>query len=59
MRINLCKKSIIKNKDRLKIVSQERITAEIIKILKCDKPSIGFYLLKELNLLEKRPFTAE
>jgi len=46
------KKSISKNKDRLKIVSQERITAEIIKILECDKPSIGFYLLKELDLLE-------
>lgn len=46
------KKSIRKNKDRLRIVSQERITAEIIKILKCNKPSIGFYLLKELDLLE-------
>ena len=45
------KNSITKNKDRLKIVSQERITAEIIKILKCNKPSIAFYLLKELDLL--------
>ena len=44
--------SIIKNKERLKIVSKERITAEIIKILKCTKPSIGFYLLRELDLLE-------
>ena len=45
------KNSITENKDRLKIVSQERITAEIIKILKCNKPSIAFYLLKELDLL--------
>tara|TARA_B100000029_G_C17597056_1_gene964534 strand:+ start:1555 stop:2970 length:1416 start_codon:yes stop_codon:yes gene_type:complete len=46
------KKSIIKNKKRIKIVSAERITAEIIKMLKSDKPSIAFYLLKELELLE-------
>ena len=45
------KQSIAVNKDRLKIVSQERITAELIKILKCNKPSIAFYLLKELDLL--------
>ncbi len=45
------KKSISKNKDRLTIVSQERKTAELIKILKCRKPSIAFYLLKELGLL--------
>ena len=43
--------SIKKNRDRLKIVSQERITAEILKILKCNKPSIAFYLLKEYNFL--------
>ena len=46
------KDSIIKNKDRISIVSQERITAEIIKILRTDKPSISFYLLKETNLLK-------
>ena len=46
------KDSIIKNKDRISIVSQERITAEIIKILETDKPSISFYLLKETNLLK-------
>tara|TARA_B100000700_G_scaffold326462_1_gene438063 strand:- start:86 stop:1498 length:1413 start_codon:yes stop_codon:yes gene_type:complete len=46
------KDSIIKNKDRISIVSQERITAEIIKILGTDKPSISFYLLKETNLLK-------
>ena len=30
--------SIKKNKDRIKIISQERITDEIIKILKTNKP---------------------
>ena len=45
-------KSIEKNKDRLEIVSQERITAEIFKILKSKKPSIAFYLLKKYNLLK-------
>ena len=46
------KKSIINNKDRITIVSQERITAEIIKILMTDKPSISFYLLKETDFLQ-------
>ena len=46
------KKSIIKNKERISIVSQERITAEIIKILKSNMPSISFYLLKELDFLK-------
>lgn len=41
-----------KNKDRIKIVSQERIADEIIKILECPQPSIGFDLLDKLNLLE-------
>ena len=43
--------SIIKKAERLKIVSSERITAELIKLLKTPKPSIGFYLLKETKLL--------
>ena len=46
------KESIKQQSHRIKIISYERITAEIIKILSCDKPSIGFYLLKETNLLE-------
>jgi tRNA nucleotidyltransferase/poly(A) polymerase len=46
------KKSIEKNKDRISIVSKERVTAEIIKILKADTPSISFYLLKELDFLK-------
>ena len=46
------KDSIAKNKDRISIVSQERVTAELIKILKADTPSISFYLLKELDFLK-------
>ncbi len=46
------KDSILKNRERIKIVSFERITAEIIKMLKSKKPSVAFYLLKELSLLE-------
>ena len=37
---------------RIEIISWERITAEIIKILKTEKPSIGFYLLKDVDLLK-------
>ena len=44
-------KSIKKQYKRLKIISWERITEEIIKSLKTDKPSIAFYLFKETNLL--------
>ena len=44
--------SIKKNKERIKIISQERITDEIIKILKTNKPSIAFYFLKELDFLK-------
>jgi len=43
----------IKNQaDRIKIVSLERVTVEIIKILSSGKPSIGFYQLKEAGLLK-------
>ena len=43
--------SISNQANRIKIISWERITAEIIKLLKTKKPSIGFYLLKETKLL--------
>ena len=42
--------SIIKQKKGLEFISKERITEEIIKILKTDKPSIGLHLLKRLDL---------
>jgi len=43
----------IKNaKDRIKIISQERITDELNKILLSPKPSIGLYYLSDSGLLE-------
>jgi len=39
------------NADRIKIISQERITEELNKILLCNKPSIGFDLLYKTGLL--------
>ncbi|MDZ7371109.1 MAG: CCA tRNA nucleotidyltransferase [candidate division KSB1 bacterium] len=37
---------------RLKIISQERITDELNKILLSAKPSVGFYLMKETGILD-------
>ncbi|MCF7796396.1 MAG: CCA tRNA nucleotidyltransferase [Lentisphaeria bacterium] len=37
---------------RIEIVSQERITDEMMKILAADTPSIGFYVLQETELLK-------
>lgn len=39
-------------RERLKIVSQERITDEFLKILGSQKPSIGFSLLKKSGVLK-------
>jgi len=36
---------------RISIVSQERVTDEMIKTLKARKPSIGFYVMQEAGLL--------
>ncbi|MDG1477129.1 MAG: HD domain-containing protein [Vicingaceae bacterium] len=44
--------SITKNKDRIKIVSQERIIDELNKIILAPKPSIGFKILFDTGLLE-------
>ena len=41
------------NKDRIKIITQERITDELNKIMLSKKPSIGFKLLYESNLLHQ------
>ena len=46
------KESIKRQSGRIKIISFERITVEIIKILSSKKPSKGFYLLKETDLLQ-------
>ena len=43
--------SITHNAERIKIVSAERITTELNKILATDKPSAGFLLLEQTGLL--------
>lgn len=45
--------AIAKNKERIKIVSKERITEELNKILLTNKPSIAFKLLLETGLLNE------
>jgi len=45
--------AIALNKKRIKIVSQERITDEFIKIIASSKPSIGLDLLFKSGLLEE------
>ncbi len=44
-------KAITRNKDRIKIVSAERIIEELNKIIMAPKPSKGFRLLEETGLL--------
>jgi putative nucleotidyltransferase with HDIG domain len=44
--------SIVKNKDRINIISGERIVEELNRILSTDKPSIGFLLLYKTGLLD-------
>lgn len=44
--------SITKNKDRISIISGERIVEELNKILMTDKPSAGFLLLYKSGLLD-------
>lgn len=43
--------AITRNADRIKIISKERIVVELNKILMSSKPSIGFILLEETQLL--------
>jgi putative nucleotidyltransferase with HDIG domain len=47
-----CLEAIKNNAERISIVSQERVTNELLKILGTDKPSIGFILLQEAGLLQ-------
>ena len=44
-------KALKKMYQRLKIVSQERITDELMKILEVDRPSVGLKLLDEAGIL--------
>ena len=50
---NDTKNAITKNAERLEIISQERITDELNKIILCEKPSVGFKLLFETKLLHQ------
>ena len=45
-------KAITRNRDRIEIVSQERVTEEINKIILSDKPSVGFNLMDKTGILE-------
>ena len=47
-----CIESIKQQADRIKIVSQERITNEFTKILSTDKPSKGLIVLQEAGLMK-------
>ncbi len=44
--------SISKNKDRINIITGERIVDELNKILSTDQPSVGFLLLYKTGLLD-------
>ncbi len=44
-------KAISKNKDRIKIITKERIVDELHKIILSDQPSLGFKLLESTGLL--------
>ncbi len=46
-------KAIYTNRERLKIISQERVTEELNKIVLAPKPSIGFKLLFNTELLHQ------
>ncbi len=45
-------KSMENQRERLKIVSQERITDEVLKMLSHPRPSIGFQILKQTRVLD-------
>lgn len=47
-----CLASIKKNAERIKIVSMERISTELEKIMSSSKPSKGFLLLEKCGLLQ-------
>lgn len=47
-----CIKAIRKQSNRIVIVSQERITVELMKILGTDKPSIGLEMIQKTGLMK-------
>lgn len=44
--------SIYKNRSRLDIVSAERVQEELLKLLACEKPSIGLTIMFQTHLLD-------
>ncbi len=44
--------AIERNRERISIISRERVMDELMKIMKAEHPSRGFVLLKECRLLE-------
>ncbi|MEY8847709.1 CCA tRNA nucleotidyltransferase [Psychroserpens sp. XS_ASV72] len=44
--------AISSNKERIKIITKERIVVELNKILESDVPSVGFLLLEQTGLLD-------
>ncbi len=49
---NKTRKGIVQSRDRLVIISRERITDELNKIITCPVPSRGFYLLDRTCVLD-------
>jgi len=49
---NTCFKSIGINRQRIKIISAERVTDELNKIILSPKPSVGFIMLEACGILE-------
>ena len=46
------KEALFNEKERLKIISQERITEELLKIIASQKPSIGLDIMEQTGVLE-------
>ena len=44
--------SIYNNRERIKIISAERVQEELVKMLSCSKPSIGLILMFQTHLLD-------
>jgi len=44
--------AIYKNRERIKIVSAERVQEELLKLLYCQKPSIGLTLMFQTHLMD-------
>jgi len=47
-----CLNSMPKQANRIQIVSWERITAELVKILETDKPSVGLIILQQAGIMK-------